>query len=56
MKSRRYSKKDKDKILSLAKQNYSDTEIERMTGFGHSTIGKITTEYWNNKMNNKENA
>ena len=41
-----------DYVISLMKKNIPDAEISRKTGINPSSISTITSEYWNDKMQN----
>jgi len=41
-------------VEKLASKGYTDTKISEIIGIPYSFIQKVTTDYWNNKMKQKE--
>ena len=41
-------------VEKLASKGYTDTKISEIIGIPYAFIQKVTTDYWNNKMKQKE--
>jgi hypothetical protein len=50
---KRYTEADKVKVIRLMQLGLRDHEIAKNTGFSVSWVGNQTTEYWKQKMLNK---
>jgi hypothetical protein len=50
---KRYTEADKVKVIRLMQLGLRDHEIAKNTGFSVRWVGNQTTEYWKQKMLNK---
>lgn len=50
----KYTPEDIKKVERLTNKGVSDVEIEDLTGFNRGFITSTTTDYWKQKMINKD--
>jgi len=53
---RKYSKSQIEEVEMLTEKGVVISDICEITGVKRSKVTKITTDYWNNKMKNKDNG
>lgn len=51
--NRKYTKKDKHKVIRHHLAGKTDVEIIDITGFNPNFVGKTTRQYWKDKMKEK---
>jgi hypothetical protein len=54
MGNKRYTDEDRLNVVALIEANCSDVEIVKMLGFNYGFVGKMSTDYWNFKMKEKQ--
>lgn len=53
---RKYTQAQINEVEKLTEKGLKLSDICEITGVKKSRVTKITTDYWNNKMKNKENG